>query len=100
MTASAGLFAWQCTPQIGRTLTDFLETVTYRQGRFYRQGRVITGPPGPEMLLDTARCNRCMPNSTINVSKRRPESMNEHYRVSSTYYPMRYPEPSVTAADW
>ena len=54
MTASAGLFPWQCTPQIGRTLTDFLETVTYRQGRFYRQGRVITGPPGPEMLLDTA----------------------------------------------
>src|SRR5947209_17818655 len=38
-------FLWQGTAQIGRTLIDFIETVTYRQGRFYQRGQVITGPP-------------------------------------------------------
>ena len=47
-------FPWQATAQIGRTLIDFIETVTYRQGRFYQRGHVITGPPGPEVQLDTS----------------------------------------------
>jgi hypothetical protein len=46
-------FLWQATAQIGRTSIDFVETITYRQGRFYRRGQVITGPPGPEVPLDT-----------------------------------------------
>jgi|GEM_PF-1629985 hypothetical protein len=54
MTTATVPFAWHATPQIGRTLVDFIETVTYRQGRFYRTGRVITGPGGPEMQLDSA----------------------------------------------
>jgi hypothetical protein len=47
-----GPFIWHSTPQISRTLVDFVETVTYRQGVFYRRGQVITGPPGPETPLD------------------------------------------------
>jgi len=47
-------WAWHATAQIGRIFLDFIETVTYRQGRFYRQGRVVTGPPGPEIPLDTS----------------------------------------------
>jgi len=46
-------FTWHSTPQISRTLIDFIETVTYRQGIFYRRGQVIAGPPGPETPLDT-----------------------------------------------
>ena len=48
------LFLRQATAQIGRTLIDFIETITYRQGRFYRRGHVVTGPPGPEVQLDTS----------------------------------------------
>ena len=45
---------WNATAQISRVLVDFQELVTYRQGRFYRSGRVITGPPGPETQLTIA----------------------------------------------
>ena len=47
----AAPFAWHATAQIARVAIDFIETVTYRQGKFYRSGRVVTGPPGPEVLL-------------------------------------------------
>jgi hypothetical protein len=50
--APVGPFVWHSTPQISRVLVDFVETVTYRQGVFYRRGQVITGPPGPETPLD------------------------------------------------
>ena len=51
---AAPLIPWNATAQISRFLIDFQETVTYRQGRFYRSGRVITGPPGPETQLTIA----------------------------------------------
>lgn len=54
VTTSSTPWAWHATAQIGRIFLDFIETVTYRQGRFYRQGRVVTGPPGPEILLDAS----------------------------------------------
>lgn len=43
--------AWAASSQISRVFGDFLEVVAYRAGRFYRSGRVVTGPPGPEVQL-------------------------------------------------
>jgi hypothetical protein len=45
---------WHATAQISRVLVDFIETITYRQGRLFRSGRVVTGPPGPEVQLSTS----------------------------------------------
>ncbi len=47
-------FPWHATAQISRVFVDFVEVVTYRQGRFFRSSRVVTGPPGPEAQLTTA----------------------------------------------
>jgi hypothetical protein len=46
---------WTATVQVSRVQLDFIETVTYRLGHFYSSGRVVTGPPGPEVQLTTAQ---------------------------------------------
>jgi hypothetical protein len=53
MTTPA-LDLWQATAQIVRSLIDVIETITYRQGRFYRESHVVTMKPGPEVQLDTS----------------------------------------------
>jgi hypothetical protein len=45
------LFRWHASAQISRVFVDFVETVSYRQGRFFRSSRVVTAPPGPEIQL-------------------------------------------------
>lgn len=52
--ASLPPFRWHATAQISRVFIDFIETVTYRQGRFFRSSHVVTRPPGPEVQLTTA----------------------------------------------
>ena len=51
MAATLPSFPWHATAQISRSLVDFIQLVTYRQGRFFRSARVVTGPPGPEVQL-------------------------------------------------
>jgi len=50
-----GIPPWNATVQISRIVIDFIEVVTYRAGRFFSSGRVITGPAGPEVQLTTAQ---------------------------------------------
>lgn len=83
-----------CTPQIGRTMIDFLETVTYRQGRFYRRGQVITGPPrtgnAARYRRDAVAAGRTE-RSARAVNRR--VWTNAPRRVSSTCCPTCCPEP-------
>ena len=51
--STAPTIPWHATAQVSRVLVDFMEVVTYRQGRFFKSSRVVTGPPGPEVELGT-----------------------------------------------
>jgi hypothetical protein len=80
-------FAWNATAQIARVAIGFIETVSHRQGKCYRSGRAVTGPPGPESFSAPTRCTRYSPNSTTSANSSFQAWMNESYRGSSTYSP-------------